>query len=229
MIEVDVAVTRDRQLVAFHDQSLMRLTGKNGQLNDIDLGELQTLTLRDPFGRPLPDRVPSLSWAKGRAYLMLDVKTPADMPALTGAVCSAGIADSVFYNAVTLENAQILLELAPDAVVALKAVTQDQITATAESRLNPERLIVHVGTVGSQKAAIAELSAYGASILATGFRSDPTPGAVVDADAAFAAGLAAPDWRWCEPADDSIYRDAVTGIQLLISDKPIIAHRALEA
>lgn len=45
LIEVDIQQTVDGQFVVFHDRSLRRLTGKNGVIANMTLGELKTLTI----------------------------------------------------------------------------------------------------------------------------------------------------------------------------------------
>ncbi|MEY9979581.1 glycerophosphoryl diester phosphodiesterase membrane domain-containing protein [Lysinibacillus sp. RC79] len=45
LIEIDIQQTEDGQFVVFHDQTLRRLTGKNGVIANMTLGELKTLTI----------------------------------------------------------------------------------------------------------------------------------------------------------------------------------------
>lgn len=45
LIEIDVQQTVDGQFVVFHDRTLRRLTGKNGVIANMTLGELKTLTI----------------------------------------------------------------------------------------------------------------------------------------------------------------------------------------
>lgn len=45
LIEVDIQQTVDGQFVVFHDRTLRRLTGKNGVIANMTLGELKTLTI----------------------------------------------------------------------------------------------------------------------------------------------------------------------------------------
>ncbi|MFC9542538.1 glycerophosphoryl diester phosphodiesterase membrane domain-containing protein [Lysinibacillus sp. NPDC056959] len=45
LIEIDIQQTVDGQFVVFHDRTLRRLTGKNGVIANMTLGELKTLTI----------------------------------------------------------------------------------------------------------------------------------------------------------------------------------------
>ncbi|TNC81754.1 MAG: glycerophosphodiester phosphodiesterase [Oleiphilus sp.] len=59
--ELDVQLSRDHQLVVFHDTSLKRTTGKRGKLSDYDLDELTKLDARQNTpGWPQACLIPSL-------------------------------------------------------------------------------------------------------------------------------------------------------------------------
>lgn len=45
LIEIDIQQTADGEFVVFHDRTLRRLTGKNGAIANMTLGELKTLTI----------------------------------------------------------------------------------------------------------------------------------------------------------------------------------------
>ncbi|MGE7916652.1 glycerophosphoryl diester phosphodiesterase membrane domain-containing protein [Lysinibacillus xylanilyticus] len=45
LIEIDIQQTADGEFVVFHDRTLRRLTGKNGVIANMTLGELKTLTI----------------------------------------------------------------------------------------------------------------------------------------------------------------------------------------
>lgn len=50
-IETDLQLTRDGEVVAFHDRDLERLTGHRGTLADLRYGQIATLRIRTPAGR----------------------------------------------------------------------------------------------------------------------------------------------------------------------------------
>ena len=57
LIEIDIQQTVDGQFVVFHDQTLRRLTGKNGVIANMTLGELKTLTI---YANGFSDKISSL-------------------------------------------------------------------------------------------------------------------------------------------------------------------------
>lgn len=79
MLELDIHVTRDRQLAVIHDGSVDRTTDGSGLVHEMTLPELQQLDAGYWFG---PDfvgqRIPSLEQvielAKGRVYLNVEIK-----------------------------------------------------------------------------------------------------------------------------------------------------------
>lgn len=61
-IELDVQMSRDRQLIVFHDPSVERLTEGRGNILDLDLADLQDLdaAAHFPGGWPQRERIPLL-------------------------------------------------------------------------------------------------------------------------------------------------------------------------
>lgn len=49
MLELDVRLTRDGQVVVFHDPSLVRVAGKDFNIADVDYASLPNLNLTIPI------------------------------------------------------------------------------------------------------------------------------------------------------------------------------------
>ena len=73
-IEMDVLLTKDKQVVVIHDNNLERLTGKNLNVSDITLEELQQLRLLDTFSI-IPSLTQALELINGRVPILLETKT----------------------------------------------------------------------------------------------------------------------------------------------------------
>ncbi len=83
MIELDVQLTRDRQLVVLHDLELGRTISGTGAVRDRDLSELQELDAGSWFDPSYGNaRVASLrevlDLTRGRAALNVEIKSPAE-------------------------------------------------------------------------------------------------------------------------------------------------------
>ncbi len=73
-IETDVHITRDDQLVVFHDDSLERMCGDSRKLSDCTLGELRALRL-GPTACGIPTFDEFLEAVGGRVPLLIEIKT----------------------------------------------------------------------------------------------------------------------------------------------------------
>jgi glycerophosphoryl diester phosphodiesterase len=71
MIEYDLRVTKDRQLVLFHDPNLLRIAGTNKNISDLTLKELQLTSTNS--GHPIPTIHEALE-AAGDIPCLLDCK-----------------------------------------------------------------------------------------------------------------------------------------------------------
>ncbi|HDN80156.1 MAG: glycerophosphodiester phosphodiesterase [Chloroflexi bacterium] len=79
LVELDVRLTRDKQVVVLHDESLKRTTGVAGLVGDFTWEEISHLDAGSWFGPefagthiPLLEEV--FRWAKGRVRLVVEIK-----------------------------------------------------------------------------------------------------------------------------------------------------------
>ena len=72
-IELDIHLTKDGQAVVFHDDTLMRMTGKSGNIKDRTYAELQTLAL-DGTNCRIPLFQDVLTYVGGRVPLLIELK-----------------------------------------------------------------------------------------------------------------------------------------------------------
>ena len=71
-IELDVQLTKDGELVVFHDDDLKRMTGDPRRVDEVDLAELQALDL--PYGEHIPRFEGVLARIDGRVPLLVELK-----------------------------------------------------------------------------------------------------------------------------------------------------------
>ena len=72
-IELDVHLSKDRQVMVFHDASLKRMCGVNRRVCDLTCAELKTMALKET-GQTIPTLSEVLALVKGRVPLMIEVK-----------------------------------------------------------------------------------------------------------------------------------------------------------
>lgn len=78
-IEFDICPLEDGTPVVFHDETMMRLTGKDGYIRKIkDVEELKKYTLINEKGKDTGEKIPTLQEAldqiNGRAPLLIEIK-----------------------------------------------------------------------------------------------------------------------------------------------------------
>lgn len=73
-IEMDIRLTRDGQMVVFHDSSLQRMCGADGQISQMTLAQLKQYRLGDT-GETIPTLDEALALIGGRVPLILEIKS----------------------------------------------------------------------------------------------------------------------------------------------------------
>ncbi|MBR6767360.1 MAG: glycerophosphodiester phosphodiesterase [Clostridia bacterium] len=71
-IELDVQLSRDGEVVVFHDDTLLRMTGDKRRVDQVDYAELKTLSLKGKGTIPTFDEV--LRLVNGRVPLLVEIK-----------------------------------------------------------------------------------------------------------------------------------------------------------
>lgn len=81
-LETDLHITKDRQIICFHDDTLDRMTDRAGQVKDLTLAEIKQLTLtggnctEDYPPQTIPTLDELFTAYKDRAYFLLELKSP---------------------------------------------------------------------------------------------------------------------------------------------------------
>ena len=87
-IELDVQFTKDRQLIVFHDNDLLRMTGKNAAVSELTLDEIRALHLVTD-GSAIPTLAEVLETVNGLVPLLVEIKSCRDIKQLTVATAEA--------------------------------------------------------------------------------------------------------------------------------------------
>lgn len=77
MIEIDIRVTSDNEFVIMHDKSVNRTTDGSGNVSNMPLSQVKTLSLKDNAGKVTEHKVPTLKEAleagRGKIYYNIDL------------------------------------------------------------------------------------------------------------------------------------------------------------
>lgn len=84
-IEIDVHLSADKQVVVFHDTTLVRMTGRAGRLAEFTLAELQHMNLRDSSCH-IPSLNQVLTRIAGQVPLLIEIKNKGEVGPLEQAI-----------------------------------------------------------------------------------------------------------------------------------------------
>lgn len=83
-IELDVQFTKDKQIVVFHDDNAVRMTGRDALIRNLTLEEVRALKLKDDDSG-IPTFAEVLAAVNGRVPLLVEIKTCPGVKELTRA------------------------------------------------------------------------------------------------------------------------------------------------
>lgn len=122
VIELDLQMTKDKQIVAFHDPTLDRTTNGTGNVKDKTLKELKRLDAGSWFNEKYPKRanpayvnqkIPTLDEVlkryKGKARIFIEMKTPEKNKGMEEAVYKV-LKRNGMLNASSYNNRSIVIE-----------------------------------------------------------------------------------------------------------------------
>lgn len=199
ILELDIHQSRDRELVVIHDFTVDRTTDGTGHVKDLTLRELKRLDAGSRFspafkGARIPLLREVLEWAKGRAWLAIEIKS--DWITYDG--IEAALVDR-------LRRSQMV-----DQVV---VISFDHRAIKRVKELEP-----HVATGALYTARPVDPIALARSARADVLRPRWPFASLADIRAAHAEGLAYCPWG---PNDPTIWRQLVEmGVDSLSADRP---------
>lgn len=140
-IELDVQMTKDGQLVVFHDDDLKRITGAEGAIRDYTLAELGALDAGSWFSSSFAgERIPTLEEAlalieQGQCGVYLELKDIGETPGFEESVLAAagqcGMTDRCVFASFRYDNLERLKELNPE-ILTLYNTTSGKVTLPKE-------------------------------------------------------------------------------------------------
>jgi glycerophosphoryl diester phosphodiesterase len=164
-MEIDIAETKDGQLVLMHDDELDRTTTGTGLVADHTLAEIQALSLKT--GSKTTDfRAPTLQaaleWAvQTGAFLELDKKRSASYAPIVAAVRAAKAENNVLLITYTDDQAIEAHKLAPGLVINASLNSAEQLDKLIAAGVQPERLLAWTGNVEPRPELWKSLAARG--------------------------------------------------------------------
>lgn len=160
--EIDVAKTKDNQLVLMHDNSIDRTTTGSGLVKNLDYSELEKYNLVDDFGTKTSFKVPLFSavleWAKtNNIVLTVDIKRSVPQKEVIEAINKAQAQDICIIITYNLNQSKSAYKLAPNMMLSVSARNDKELNALLNSNIPTKNMIAFTGTRLSDKSLFQKL------------------------------------------------------------------------
>ena len=149
--EIDVAKTKDNQLVLMHDNSVDRTTNGTGLVSKQTYAELQQLNLVDDFGNVTNYRIPLftevLEWAKKtNTVLTVDIKRSVPQKQVIEAIKRAKAENVCIIITYGLNQSISAYKIAPEMLLSVSARNDSELQALLNSDIPKKNMIAFTGT-----------------------------------------------------------------------------------
>ena len=169
-IETDIRKTKDGVLVLFHDETMLRLTGRDVRIEDLTFDELTAIEIPSPDGTA-SDTVPRLStflsFAKEQPVcLALEIKADGIEPEVLDTIRACDIAERCIITSFQFEHIRNVKAFAPAQKTGLlvRAVTDDvlcDLKRIGAEQICPKAEILTPGLVRSLRESGFNVRAWG--------------------------------------------------------------------
>jgi len=149
--EVDVAQTKDGQLVLLHDTSIDRTTTGSGKVDELTYNELKQFNLVDDYGNETTFKIPLFSevlqWCvKNNVILTVDIKRTVSQEIVINAIRMAKAEDVCVIITYDVEQAKTAYNLAPDLLLSVTARNDEEFDRLLDAEIPVENMLAFTGT-----------------------------------------------------------------------------------
>ncbi|MDB9755137.1 glycerophosphodiester phosphodiesterase family protein [Winogradskyella sp.] len=149
--EVDVAQTKDGQLVLMHDNSINRTTTGDGLVKDLNYAELKDFNLVDDYGNTTNFKIPLFSevlkWCKTKGVILtVDIKRSVSQERVINAIRDAKAEDSSIIITYDVEQAKSAYKLAPDLLLSVSARNHEELDRLLATNIPTQNMLAFTGT-----------------------------------------------------------------------------------
>jgi glycerophosphoryl diester phosphodiesterase len=149
--EVDVAQTKDGQLVLLHDKTIDRTTTGTGMVNALTFDELNKFNLVDDYGNATQFKIPLFSevlkWCEDKnVILTVDIKKSVSQEVVINAIRAAKAEDVSIIITYNVPQATSAYKLAPDLLMSVSARNNDEFERLLAAKIPTENMLAFTGT-----------------------------------------------------------------------------------
>ncbi|MGJ8550171.1 glycerophosphodiester phosphodiesterase family protein [Winogradskyella wichelsiae] len=163
--EIDVAQTKDGQLVLLHDNSIDRTTTGSGKVDSFTYDELKQFNLVDDYGNETNFKIPLfsevLNWCtNNNVILTVDIKKSVSQKVVIDAIREANAKDICVIITYDIEQAIGAYKLAPDFLLSVSARNDEEFNRLLEAEIPTKNMLAFTGTRLSDASLYKKLHDY---------------------------------------------------------------------
>ncbi len=213
ILEVDVSMSADSILFLLHDNSLDRTTTCKGDASEMVWKAIKNCRLVDDYGEPTKYKIPKfrkvLKWAKGKAILSIDVKRGVPFQLIAAEIEKYGMEDYAFVITYSRNATAAMHQINPEIMISADLPNENQLNKLLELGVNPDRLVAFTGTGSLKPDFFQKLDEMDIPVIFGTMRHfDP---------------------KLDEEGIDIYYEVIDSGVDIIATDKPVEAARAIRA
>jgi glycerophosphoryl diester phosphodiesterase len=151
IFEIDVAETKEGNLVLMHDNSLQRTSTGRQDVNQVTLNQLKEYFLVDDFGNKTSFKIPTfkeaLKWGKNKPiYFMVDIKKGVDYNDIIKEIKETTMQNQVVLVTYTIGQAKKMHQLAPDMLLSVSMRNEREFNEMMNSGIAKDKMVAFTGT-----------------------------------------------------------------------------------
>ncbi|MUU78307.1 glycerophosphodiester phosphodiesterase family protein [Winogradskyella endarachnes] len=149
--EIDVAQTKDEQLVLMHDNAIDRTSTGTGKVSDLTYNELKQFNLVDDFGNKTPFKIPLFSevldWCKkNNVILTVDIKRSVKQQDVIEVIKRKNAEDISIIITYNVEQAKTAYQLAPELLLSVSARNNEEFNRLLDAKIPTKNMLAFTGT-----------------------------------------------------------------------------------
>lgn len=162
--EIDVAQTKDGQLVLMHDNAIDRTTTGTGLVKNLNYSYLKEVNLVDDYGTKTHFKIPLFSevlkWCKANnVILTIDIKRSVSQETVIKAIRKANAEDISIIITYDIAQAKSAYNLAPELLLSVSARNSKELERLLESEIPTKNMLAFTGTRLSNASLFKRLHA----------------------------------------------------------------------
>lgn len=157
IFEIDVAKTKDNELILMHDNSLQRTSTGREDVNQINLSKIKEYFLVDDFGSETTFRIPTfeeaIQWGKNKPiYFMIDIKKDVPYKQIITSIRNLQMEKQVVLVSYSVNQAKKLNQLAPEMYLSVSMRNEKEFEEMINSGIPTSKMVAFTGTKRSPKS-----------------------------------------------------------------------------